>query len=59
MLEYGFNCCHIYKDINIDPIKNVKVVGGENNEVMAMYDKEFSYSCRKRHKKSRLYIKSA
>ncbi len=46
LLEYGFNCCHMYRDLNVDIVKSVKVKGGTKYEISALYDKEFSYICK-------------
>ncbi len=41
MLEYGFACCNLYVDENMDPLRPVAVARGACDTVSAGYASEF------------------
>lgn len=43
LLDYGYSHCSVYKDLNEDQLKNVKVSLGVEEEVAAEYSTYFSY----------------
>ncbi len=43
LLEYGFNCCKVYKDTDKNEIAGVKLRGGEKELVRGHVEGDFSY----------------